>query len=140
MSCQQIKLALCLSDTITKSERLLIDTVGGTRKENVNKSRGGIPVPGNFWWGCAAWFSKSWPYLRWKNVDFPHPFSNLEVVTKRNITCLHKTEIMSSLLRLKPQQKDFLKSISNSYYTFFLIPLELKRRTHWYTTVVPLLL
>ena len=75
-----------------------------------------------------------------KKCHFPHPFSDLEMVTKRNITCLHKTEIMSSLLRLKPQQKDFLKSISNSYYTFFLIPLELKRRTHWYTTVVPLLL
>ena len=29
----------------------------------------------------------------------------------------HKTEIMSSLLRLKPQQKEFLKSISNSHIT-----------------------
>ena len=75
-----------------------------------------------------------------KKCHFPHPFLDLEMVTKRNITCLHKTEIMSSLLRLKPQQKDFLKSISNSYYTFFLTPLELKRRTHSYTTVVPLLL
>ena len=75
-----------------------------------------------------------------KQCYFPHPFSDLEMVTKHNITCLHKTEIMSSLLILKPQQKDFLKSISNSYYTFFLTPLELKRRTHSYTTVVPLLL
>ena len=75
-----------------------------------------------------------------KKYYFPHPFSDLEMVTKHNTTCLHKTEIMSSLLRLKPQQKDFLKSISNSYYTFFLTPLELKRRTHSYTTVVPLLL
>ena len=41
----------------------------------------------------------------------------MEVVTKRNITFLDKTEIMSSLLRLKQQQKDFLKSISNSYIT-----------------------
>ena len=58
-----------------------------------------------------------------KKCYFPHPFSDLEMVTKHNITCLHKTEIMSSLLRLKLQQT------SNSYYTFFLISLELKRRT-----------
>ena len=51
----------------------------------------------------------------------PYSFSDLEVVKKRNITCLHKTEIMSSLLRLKPQQKDFLKSIFEfAHYTFFL--------------------
>ena len=67
-----------------------------------------------------------------KKCYFPHPFSDLEMVTKRNITCLHKTKIMSSLLRLKLQQT------SNSYYTFFLISLELKRRTRWHTTVVPL--
>ena len=30
-----------------------------------------------------------------------------------------KTEIMLSLLRIKPQQKDFLISISNSYITLF---------------------
>ena len=70
-----------------------------------------------------------------QKMSFPHWFSDLEVVTKRNITCSHKPEIMSPLLRLKPQQKDFLKSISN--YTFFLIHLELKRRTHWYTNVAP---
>ena len=63
-----------------------------------------------------------------QKCHFSHWFSDLVVVTKRNITCLHKPEIMSSLLRLKPQQKDFLKSISN--YTFFLIHLELKRRLH----------
>ena len=68
-----------------------------------------------------------------KKCYFPYPFSDLEMVTKHNITCLHKTEIMSSLLRLK------LHQTSNSYYTFFLISLELKRRTRWYTTVVPLL-
>ena len=48
-----------------------------------------------------------------KKCHFSHPFSDLEVVTKLNITCLHKTKIMSSLLRLKPQQRDLLKSISN---------------------------
>ena len=48
-----------------------------------------------------------------KKCHFPHPFSDLEVVTKLNITCLHKTKIMPSLLRLKSQQRDLLKSISN---------------------------
>ena len=47
----------------------------------------------------------------------------MEVVTKRNITCLHNTEIMSSLLRLKLQQKDFLKSISNLHTLSFGIEM-----------------
>ena len=34
-----------------------------------------------------------------KNCHFPRPFSDLPLVTKPNITCLHKTQIMSSLLR-----------------------------------------
>ena len=46
--------------------------------------------------------------FRQKKIHFPHPFSDLEVVTKSNITCLHKTEVMSSLL---------IKSISNSPIT-----------------------
>ena len=46
-------------------------------------------------------------------VDLLGPFSDLEVVTKLNITCLHKTKIMSSLLRLKLQQRDLLTNISN---------------------------
>ena len=33
-----------------------------------------------------------------QKMTFSHPFSDLEVVTKHNITGLHKTEIMSSLL------------------------------------------
>ena len=93
--------------------------------------------PGNSWWGCAARFSKSWPYFRPKNIIFHTlPFSDLEVITKRNITCLHKTEIMSSLVRLKLQQK---KAISNFMLHFLSYSFELKRRTRWYTTVVPLL-
>ena len=31
---------------------------------------GGVGTPGNSWWGCAARFSKSWPYSRQKNVIF----------------------------------------------------------------------
>ena len=29
---------------------------------------GGGGTPGNSWWGCAAQFSKSWPYFRPKDV------------------------------------------------------------------------
>ena len=81
--------------------------------------------------------SFSTPFFR-PGLSNSYPFSDLEVVTKRNIKLgFHKKEIMSLLLRLKPQQKDYLKSISNSHIdTFFLIHFELKRRTHWYTTVV----
>ena len=44
---------------------------------------------------------------------FPHPFSDLEEITKRNM--FTKTEIVSSLLRLERRQKDFLKFILNSH-------------------------
>ena len=86
-------------------------------------------TPGNSWWVYAARFFKSWPYFRQKKkCPFPHPFSDLvskihtrfqtwKRVTKRNITCLHKTEIMSSLLRLKPPQNDLFNTISNSHIT-----------------------
>ena len=56
--------------------------------------------------------SFSTPVFR-PGLQNPYPFSDLEVVSKRSITCLHKTENMSSL-----HQKDFLKSISNSHITF----------------------
>ena len=42
-----------------------------------------------------------------QKMSFPPWLSDLEVVTKRNITCLRKTEIISSLLRLKLQKKVF---------------------------------
>ena len=61
--------------------------------------------------------SFSTPVFR-PGLQNPYPFSDLEMVSKRYITCLHKTENMSSL-----HQKDFLKSISNSHMTlsFLLI-------------------
>ena len=31
-------------------------------------------TPGNSWWGCAAWFPKSWPYFRPRNVIFQTRF------------------------------------------------------------------
>ena len=35
---------------------------------------GGLVTPENSWWGCAARFSKSWPFFRPKKFHFPHPF------------------------------------------------------------------
>ena len=58
--------------------------------------------------------SFSTPVFR-SGLENAYRFLDLEVVTKPKNAWLHKTEIMSSLLRLKPQQKDFLKSISNSH-------------------------
>ena len=82
---------------------------------------------GNSWWWCAARFSKSWPYFRPKNFIFHTRFQTWRWSQKAAlITCLHKTEIMSSLLRLKPQQIDFLKSFRILH---FLIHMELKQRT-----------
>ena len=63
--------------------------------------------------GCAAQLFESWPNFRPQNVILPHPFSELEVVTKRNIRVyIERNYIMSSLLRLERQQKDFFLSYS----------------------------
>ena len=89
--------------------------------------------PGNSWWGCVTRFStnadpisdqkmlfskpvfQTWPL---KLIPFFRPGGGHKT---QHYMFWHKTEIMSSLLRLKPQPKDFLKSISNShiyiYYT-----------------------
>ena len=40
------------------------------------KCPGGGCTPENSWWGCAARFSKSWPYFRPKKCHFQHPFSD----------------------------------------------------------------
>ena len=37
---------------------------------NTGKWGGGGGTPNNSWWGCAAWFSKYWPYYRPKHVIF----------------------------------------------------------------------
>ena len=67
---------------------------------------------------------------------FPHPFSDLEGVIKRNITCLHKTAVI--IADIRTPTKRFLKiHFEFAYYTCFLIHLELKRRTRSCTTVVP---
>ena len=73
-------------------------------------------TPGNCCWGRGGGVvphgSPNSDPISEQKCHFPHPFSDPEVVAKRNITSLHKTEIMSSL-----QQKYFLKSISNSHIT-----------------------
>ena len=79
-------------------------------------------TPGKSWWGYAARSSKSGPYFRPKNVIFltrfqtwplkSLPFFRPGVSHKTQHTCLHRTEIMSSLVRFECQQKDFLKSTS----------------------------
>ena len=56
-------------------------------------------------------------HFRPKKMLCSAPVFRLEIVTKRKINCLHKTEIMSSLLRLKPQQKYFFKSVSYWHIT-----------------------
>ena len=78
---------------------------------------------GNSWWVYAA-RSNPDPISEKKNVIFHTRFQTWSLksipwkrVTKRNITCLHKTEIMSSLLRLKPPQNDLFNTISNSHIT-----------------------
>ena len=79
-------------------------------------------TPGKSWWGYAARSSKSGHYFRPKNVIFVTRFQTWPrksipvfrpgVSHKTQHTCLHRTEIMSSLVRLECQQKDFLKSTS----------------------------
>ena len=68
---------------------------------------------------------------------FPHPFSDLEEITKRNM--FTKTEIISSLLRLKRRQKDFLKFILNSHTSCGVISYSSGtiRQICSYATVVP---
>ena len=73
-----------------------------------------VGTPGNCCWGggVVPHGSPNSDPISEQKCHFPHPFSDPEVVAKRNITSLHKTEIMSSL-----QQKYFLKSISSSHIT-----------------------
>ena len=73
-----------------------------------------VGTPGNCCWGGGGvpHGSPNSDPISEQKCHFPNPFSDPEVVSKRNITSWHKTEIMSPL-----QQKYFLKSISNSHIT-----------------------
>ena len=68
---------------------------------------------------------------------FPHPFSDLEEITNRNM--FTKTEIISSLLRLERGQKDFLKFILNSHTSCGVISYSFGtiRQICSYATVAP---
>ena len=67
---------------------------------------------------------------------FPHPFSDLEEVIKRNITSLHKTAVI--IAEIRTSTKRFLKiHLEFAYYTCLLIHLDLKLRTRSCKTVVP---
>ena len=67
---------------------------------------------------------------------FPHPFSDLEEVIKRNIRCLHKTAVI--IAEIRTSTKRFLKiHLEFAYYTCLLIHLDLKLRTRSCKTVVP---
>ena len=64
---------------------------------------------------------------------FPHPFSDLEEVIKRNLTCLHKTAVIIAEIRTSTKKIHF----EFAYYTCLHIHVELKRRTRSCKTVVP---
>ena len=80
-------------------------------------------TPGNSWWGgCRPVLQiltlfQTTPVFR-PGLQNPYPFSDLEVAGHK--TQQNKTEIMTSLLRLKPQQKDFLKYTFRIHILHFL--------------------
>ena len=90
---------------------------------------GGKGTPGNSWWGCAAQFSKSCPFLRPKNVIFHTHFQTKPRKSKPVFRPGLQAEIMSSSVRLECKQKTssnaFEVRIPYIFY-FFLIYLELK--------------
>ena len=66
---------------------------------------GGAPTPGNSWWGCAAQFSKSWPYFRPKDVISHTRFQTRPLKSMPVFRTGLYAEIMLSLLRLERKQK-----------------------------------
>ena len=70
----------------------------------------------NSWWGCAARFSKSWPYFRPKNVIFHTRF--LTWPLSRNYVIITKLESKQKILQIH---------FELAYFSFFLTHLELKR-------------
>ena len=65
-------------------------------------------VPGGyswqFLWGCSAWFSKSWPYFRPRNVIFHTRFQTWPL--GRNYV---------TITQIRAETKKFFKGISNSH-------------------------
>ena len=66
---------------------------------------GGGGTPGNSWWGCAARFSKSWPYFRPKHAISHACFQTRPLKSIPVFRPGLYTEIMLSLLRLERKQK-----------------------------------
>ena len=66
---------------------------------------GGGGTPGNSWLGCAAWFSKSWPYFRlWKTVIFHTRFQTRPLKSIPVSRPVLQAEIMLALLSLERKQ------------------------------------
>ena len=75
---------------------------------------------GNSWWGVCRPVLQILTLFQIKKCHFPHPFSDMEVVTKRNITRLHKTEINVIIAEIKTATKRFLEMhFEFEYYTSF---------------------
>ena len=93
-----------------------------------------INSPGNFFVGVCCLVLQTLFLFQTKKCKLPHPFSDLEVVTK-HYSHVHKDKSCHFLPRLACQQKDFLKiHFKFAYYSFSFIHFGV----HSYTTVVPL--
>ena len=97
------------------------------RKTKVGQKSGGRGTPGNAWWGSAAQFCKSWPYFRPKIVIF---------LTRFQTWPLKFIPVFRRVGGHKTQHHTRFTYTNLHINNFFLIHFELKRRTHWYTTVV----
>ena len=75
-------------------------------------------TPGNSWWGCAARFSKSWPYFRSKNVIFHTCFQTRPLTSIPVFRPGLQAQIMLSLLRLERQQKNALNPFRIGTFLF----------------------
>ena len=69
----------------------------------------------NSWWGCAAWFSKSY-------LVNPDPISDQKCHFSDSFSDIALKEFMPSFtLRLEQQQRKFFKSISISHISLFFL-------------------
>ena len=98
---------------------------GSTCNFTVRQEVGGVLISGprspggplrNSWWGCAARFSKSWPYFRPKNVTFHTRFQTWPLKPTTH-SQTWPSRIVSSLLRLE-QQQNWNLHISLSFFSF----------------------
>ena len=126
-----------LTQTANRKKKVLVSNTG---------EGGGGVTPKNHWRGCAARFSKSWPYFTPKHGIFHTGFQTWPLKSilvfkpggghKTQHTCLRR-QIISSLLRWERQQKNiFLKiHFEFAYYGFISYPFRTNRQICSYTTV-----